>query len=69
MVTTNKGVGYNVAYVNLWRTSVTTQIVILAAGMGSRLGRSLPKPLTELSDGRTIMGQQFDNVRYAFGRD
>src|SRR3712207_4999368 len=37
--------------------------------MGSRLGRSLPKPLTELGDGRTIMGQQFDNVRYAFGKD
>src|SRR5215212_3108374 len=44
-----------------------TQVVILAAGMGSRLGRSLPKPLTELSDGRTIMGQQFDNIRAAFG--
>jgi len=43
------------------------QIVILAAGMGSRLGRSLPKPLTELSDGRTIMQQQFDNIRAAFG--
>ena len=26
---------------------MSTQIVILAAGMGSRLGRSLPKPLTE----------------------
>jgi len=48
---------------------VTTQIVILAAGMGSRLGRSLPKPLTELSDGRTIMQQQFDNIHQAFGRD
>jgi choline kinase len=48
---------------------VTTQIVILAAGMGSRLGRSLPKPLTELSDGRTIMQQQFDNIRYAFGNN
>jgi choline kinase len=48
---------------------MTTQIVILAAGMGSRLGRSLPKPLTELSDGRTIMRQQFDNIRQAFGRD
>jgi choline kinase len=48
-------------------TTVTTQIVILAAGMGSRLGRSLPKPLTELSDGRTIMQQQFDNIRHAFG--
>jgi choline kinase len=46
---------------------VTTQIVILAAGMGSRLGRSLPKPLTELADGRTIMQQQFDNIRFAFG--
>ena len=42
-------------------------IVILAAGMGSRLGRSLPKPLTELSDGRTIMQQQFDNIHAAFG--
>lgn len=48
---------------------MTTQIVILAAGMGSRLGRSLPKPLTELSDGRTIMQQQFDNIHGAFGRD
>ena len=41
---------------------MTTQVVILAAGMGSRLGRCLPKPLTELSDGRTIMQQQFDNI-------
>lgn len=48
---------------------MTTQIVILAAGMGSRLGRSLPKPLTELSDGRTIMRQQFDNVEHAFGKN
>ncbi|RZU64563.1 choline kinase [Microterricola gilva] len=48
---------------------MTTQVVILAAGMGSRLGRSLPKPLTELSDGRTIMRQQFDNIEHAFGTD
>ena len=48
---------------------MSTQIVILAAGMGSRLGRSLPKPLTELSDGRTIMQQQFDNIHHAFGAD
>ncbi len=48
---------------------MTTQIVILAAGMGSRLGRSLPKPLTELNDGRTIMQQQFDNIRHAFGNE
>jgi len=46
---------------------VNTQIVILAAGKGSRLGRSLPKPLTELSDGRSIMQQQFDNIHHAFG--
>jgi len=48
---------------------MTTQIVILAAGMGSRLGRSLPKPLTELSDGRSIMRQQMDNIHQAFGAD
>ena len=48
---------------------MTTQIVILAAGMGSRLGRSLPKPLTELNDGRSIMQQQFDNIHQAFGAD
>jgi choline kinase len=47
---------------------VNMQIVILAAGMGSRLGRSLPKPLTELSDGRSIMQQQFDNIHQAFGK-
>ena len=46
---------------------MTLQTVILAAGMGSRLGRSLPKPLTELSDGRSIMRQQHDNIRAAFG--
>ncbi len=48
---------------------MTVQIVILAAGMGSRLGRSLPKPLTELNDGRSIMRQQHDNIRAAFGSD
>ncbi|MEZ3161809.1 phosphocholine cytidylyltransferase family protein [Microbacterium sp. BWT-B31] len=46
---------------------MTLQTVILAAGMGSRLGRALPKPLTELGDGRSIMRQQHDNVRAAFG--
>ncbi|HWL77429.1 phosphocholine cytidylyltransferase family protein [Microbacterium sp.] len=48
---------------------MTLQTVILAAGMGSRLGRALPKPLTELSDGRSIMQQQHDNIRAAFGDD
>jgi len=37
--------------------------------MGTRLGRPLPKPLTELSDGRTIARQQLDNARAAFGDD
>jgi len=48
---------------------VTLQTVILAAGMGSRLGRALPKPLTQLSDGRSIMQQQHENIRAAFGTD
>ncbi|GAA3916129.1 NTP transferase domain-containing protein [Microbacterium invictum] len=48
---------------------MTLHTVILAAGMGSRLGRSLPKPLTELGDGRSIMQQQHDNIRAAFGRE
>lgn len=46
---------------------MSQQVVILAAGMGTRLSRPLPKPLTELSDGRSIMSQQLDNVRHAFG--
>jgi choline kinase len=45
---------------------MTIQAVILAAGMGTRLGRPWPKPLTPLSDGRTIMQQQIDNLRSAF---
>lgn len=45
------------------------QVVILAAGMGTRLGRPFPKPLTELKDGRTILAQQLGNVRQAFGPD
>lgn len=48
---------------------VRIHTVILAAGMGSRLGRSLPKPLTQLADGRTILQQQVDNIRAVFGND
>lgn len=47
----------------------TVQVVILAAGMGTRLGRPAPKPLTPLDDGRTINAQQLDNVREVFGAD
>ena len=42
------------------------QVVILAAGRGTRLGRPHPKPLTPLADGRTIMRQQLDNVAAVF---
>jgi choline kinase len=45
---------------------MTVQAVILAAGMGTRLGKPWPKPLTPLSDGRTIMRQQMDNLLTAF---
>jgi choline kinase len=41
-------------------------VVILAAGLGTRLGRPFPKPLTGLADGRSIMAQQHDNVRTVF---
>jgi CDP-glycerol glycerophosphotransferase len=48
-------------------THPAPQVVILAAGMGTRLGRVLPKPLTQLMDGRSIMQQQLDGVREVFG--
>jgi len=41
--------------------------LILAAGMGTRLGRSLPKALTILDGGETIMNRQIRNIRAAFG--
>lgn len=46
---------------------MTVQAVILAAGMGTRLARPHPKALTQLDDGRTIMTQQVENLRAAFG--
>ncbi len=42
------------------------QVVILAAGMGTRLGKPWPKPLTPLADGRSIMQQQLENVERVF---
>jgi choline kinase len=45
------------------------KIVILAAGIGSRLGNPLPKPLTELKNGKSIMQHQIDNVSKYFNPD
>ena len=42
------------------------QVVILAAGMGTRLGKPWPKPLTPLADGRSIMQQQIENLKKIF---
>ncbi len=45
------------------------KIVILAAGIGSRLGNPLPKPLTTLKSGKTIMQQQIENLTKHFDID
>ena len=37
------------------------KIIILAAGMGTRLGKPFPKPLTPLKSGESIMGRQIRN--------
>ncbi len=41
--------------------------VILAAGMGTRLGLPEPKPLTEIREAWTILDQQLNNLDQAFG--
>jgi CDP-glycerol glycerophosphotransferase len=45
------------------------QVVILAAGMGTRLGRAEPKPLTRLRDGRSILHRQLDGLRAVLGEE
>ena len=46
---------------------MTVHTVILAAGMGTRLGKPWPKPLTPLIDGRTSMRQQLVTLTTVFG--
>jgi choline kinase len=46
---------------------MSTSIVILAAGNGTRLGMPFPKPLTPLVDGSTIMGRALKNIHDEFG--
>jgi choline kinase len=48
---------------------MSTQVAILAAGLGTRLGRPFPKPLTRLTTGETIMARQLSCLRSALGED
>ncbi len=45
------------------------KIIILAAGIGSRLGNPFPKPLTPLKNGKTIMGMQVENLSSYYNID
>ncbi|MGH8794658.1 MAG: NTP transferase domain-containing protein [Stackebrandtia sp.] len=47
---------------------MANNIVILAAGVGSRLGRPHPKPLTPLSDGETILHRALRMLASRFSR-
>jgi choline kinase len=42
------------------------KIIILAAGIGSRLGNPFPKPLTPLKNGKSIMEYQTENIASKF---
>ncbi|MFG6687179.1 NTP transferase domain-containing protein [Mariniflexile sp. HNIBRBA6329] len=45
------------------------KIIILAAGIGSRLGNPFPKPLTPLKNGKSIMQMQTENIASKFNID
>ena len=45
------------------------QVVILAAGLGTRLGRPHPKPLTQLRSGDSIMRRAVNALRASYGTD
>lgn len=51
------------------RSTSPVQVVILAAGLGTRLGGPVPKPLTPLADGRSILQQQLEGIRSVLGAD
>ena len=40
------------------------KVIILAAGVGSRLGKAHPKTLTALIDGKSILAHQIDGLRH-----
>jgi choline kinase len=42
-------------------------VVILAAGMGTRLGRPFPKPLTRLATGESLIARQLSNLADLLG--
>ena len=46
---------------------MTVQVVILAAGLGTRLGKPHPKPLTPLASGESIMRRAVNALRRAYG--
>lgn len=45
---------------------MTIQVVILAAGLGTRLGKPHPKPLTPLTSGQSIMRRAVELLRAAY---
>jgi len=48
---------------------VAIQVVILAAGLGTRLGKPHPKPLTQLTSGESIMRRAVNSLRAAYGEE
>ena len=45
------------------------KIIILAAGIGSRLGNPFPKPLTKLKNNKSIMQMMTENISSTYDRD